>query len=79
MIDKRWETKPCTCNIDPNTEKPRPFTDPCKSLTIPGVFYQPLDPDLVTKIVEDHNTMLDIRVLHKGLPNSPFEGYGLNL
>ena len=78
-LDKKWETKPCECNIDPNTGEPVGYQGKCKSLTIPGIFYQPLDADLAKRIVEDHNTMLDIKEIHNLMPNSPFEGYGLNL
>ncbi len=79
MLDKRWETEPCKCNIDVNTGKLLPFRDECKSLIIPAVSYSPLDSDLAKRIVDDHNTMLDIKEIHKLMPKSPFEGFGLNL
>ncbi len=79
MLDTKWETKPCECYLDTNSGKPIPFSNKCTSLIIPAVSYEPLDADLATRIVEDHNTMLDIREIHKLMPKSPFEGYGLNL
>lgn len=60
MLEEKWETAPCTCHIDPNTDKPLPFRNPCSSLTIPGLFYQALDAGLAERIVSDHNTMLAI-------------------
>ncbi len=56
-----------------------PFISPCSSLTIPGIISRPLEAKLATILVEDHNTMLDIKEIHKLMPKSPFEGYGLNL
>ncbi len=79
MLDKRWETKPCECYLDTNSGKPIPFMSPCKSLLIPGIINGPLDENLAKSLVEDHNTMLDIREIHKLMPKSPFEDYGLNL
>ena len=58
MLEEKWETVPCTCHIDPNTNKPLPTS--CSSLTIPGILNQPMDRDLAERIVLDHNTMLAI-------------------
>ncbi len=78
MLDKKWETKPCECYLD-YERKPIPFMSKCNSLTIPGIIGSPLEAKLATMLVEDHNTMLDIKEIHKLMPQSPFEGYGLNL
>ena len=78
MLDKKWETKPCNCHLD-QEGKPIPFKSPCSSLVIPGIIGSPLEAKLATMLVEDHNTMLDIRKIHKLMPKSPFKGYGLSL
>ena len=79
ILDEEWEVKPHNCHIDNNTGKPIPFMAECHSLIIPQILSEPLNAELATKIVGDHNIMLDIREIHNTMPKSPFEGYGLKL
>ncbi len=63
MLDKRWETQSCKCNIDNNTGKSVSGLPKCNSLIIPQVINQPLDADLAKRIVEDHNQQLVLKGL----------------